>query len=70
MKVKEWKTWLNIQDSKNEDHRIQSHHFLQINGKTMETVRDFIVLGLQITADGDCSHEIKIHLLCREKAMT
>ena len=42
----------------------------QINGKTMETVRDFIVLGLQITADGDCSHEIKIHLLCREKAMT
>ena len=42
----------------------------QIEGETMETVRDFIVLGLQITADGDCSHEIKICLLCRGKAMT
>ena len=35
----------------------------QIDGKTMETVRDFILGGSQITADGDCSHEIKRHLL-------
>ena len=36
----------------------------------METVRDFIVLGSKITADGDCSHEIKRHLLLGRKAMT
>ena len=33
----------------------------QIDGETMETVSDFIFLGSRITADGDCSHEIKIH---------
>ena len=38
--------------------------------ETMETVRDFIVLGSKITADGDCSHEIKRHLLLGRKAMT
>ena len=42
----------------------------QIDGETMETVRDFIFLGSKITADGDCSHEIKRHLLLRRKAMT
>ena len=42
----------------------------QRNGETMETVRDFIFLGSKITADGDCSHEIKIHLLLGRKAMT
>ena len=42
----------------------------QIHGETMETVRDFILGGSQITADGDCSHEIKRHLLLRRKAMT
>ena len=36
----------------------------------METVRDFILLGSKITADGDCSHEIKRHLLLGRKAMT
>ena len=41
-----------------------------INGETMETVRDFIFLGSKITADGDCSHEIKRHLLLGRKAMT
>ena len=41
----------------------------QINGETMEKVTDFIFLGLQITADGDCSHEIKRHLLLGRKAM-
>ena len=35
----------------------------QIDGKTVETVSDFILGGSKITADGDCSHEIKIHLL-------
>ena len=42
----------------------------QIGGETMEIVTDFIFLGSQITADGDCSHEIKRHLLLGRKAMT
>ena len=42
----------------------------QIDGETMETVRDFILGGSKITADGDCSHEIKRRLLLRRKAMT
>ena len=42
----------------------------QINGETTETVRDFTLGGSQITADGDCSHEIKRHLLIGIKAMT
>ena len=41
----------------------------QMNGKTMETVTDFIFLGSKLTADGDCSHEIKTHLLLERKAM-
>ena len=40
----------------------------QIDGETMETVRDFIFLGSKITADGDCSHEIRRHLLLGRKA--
>ena len=42
----------------------------QIDGETIETVTDFIFLGSKITADGDCSHEIKRHLLLGRKAMT
>ena len=42
----------------------------QIDGVTMETVTDFIFLGSKITADGDCSHEIKRHLLLGRKALT
>ena len=42
----------------------------QIDGKTMETVTDFIFLGSKITVDGDCSHEMKRHLLLGRKAMT
>ena len=42
---------------------------LQIDGATTETVRDFIYLGFKITADGDCSHEIKRCLLCWRKTM-
>ena len=42
----------------------------QMDGETMETVRDFIFLGSKITADGDCSHEVKRCLLLERKAMT
>ena len=42
----------------------------QIDGETMETVTNFIFLGSKISADGDCSHEIKRHLLLERKAMT
>ena len=42
----------------------------QIDGETVETVADFIFLGSKITADGDCSHEIKKRLLLGRKAMT
>ena len=41
----------------------------QIDGETMETVRDFIFLDSKITADGDCSHKIKRHLFLGRKAM-
>ena len=42
----------------------------KIDGETMQTVRDFIILGSKMTADGDCSHEIKICLLLGRKVMT
>ena len=42
----------------------------QIDGETMETVRDFTFMGSKITADGDCSHEIKRHLLLGRKTVT
>ena len=42
----------------------------QIDGETVETMADFIFLGCKITADGDCSHEIKRHLLLGRKVMT
>ena len=42
----------------------------QIDGKTMETVTDFIFLASKITSDGDCSHEIKRHLLLGRKVLT
>ena len=42
----------------------------QIDGETMETATDFIFLGSKVTADGDCSHEFKRHLLLGRKAMT
>ena len=42
----------------------------QIDGETMETVTDFIFLSSKITADGDCSHEIKRHLLLGRKAIS
>jgi len=54
---------------KNEDHGIQSHHFMA-NRETIETVTDFIFLGSKITVGRDCSHEIKRCLLLGRKAMT
>ena len=61
---------LKAQHSENEDHGIWSHHFFANRWEIMETVRDFIFGGSKITADGDCSHEIKRHLLHGGKAMT
>ena len=59
---------LNIQKTKiMASSRITSWH---IDGETMETVTDFILGGSKITADGDCSHEIKRRLLLGRKAMT
>ena len=62
MKVKEESEnfcWLKSEYSENKDHGTWSHHSWQIDGETVETVRDFILGGSKITADGDCSHEIK-----------
>ena len=47
-----------------------SHYFMANSGETMETERDFFFLGSKITADGDCSHEIKRHLFLGRKTMT
>ena len=58
---------LNIQKT---DHGIRFHTSWQIDGETMETVADFILGGSKITADGNCSHEIKRRLLRGRKVMT
>ena len=64
----EWKTKLSIQKTKiMASGPITSW---QIDGEEVETVTDFIFLGSKITVDGDCSHEIKRHLLLGRKAMT
>ena len=61
-----WKSWKGLRDTK-----LQLHNtYWQIGGETMETVRDFILGGSKITADGDWSHEIQRHLLLRRKDMT
>ena len=65
----EWKSWLKTQHSK----KIMASGPItswQIDGGKVETVTDFIFLGSKITADGDCSHEIKRCLLPGSKAMT
>ena len=72
MKMKEESEKVNL------NHNIQKTKIMacgsiiswQIDGGTMETVRDFISLSSKITADGDCSHEIKRHLLLGRKVMT
>ena len=61
MKVKEWSenTWLNLNIQKTKIMASGPITSWQIDGETMETVTDLIFLGSQITADGDCNHEIK-----------
>ena len=59
VKVESEKVGLKAQHSENEDHGIGPITSWEIDGETVETVSDFIFLGSQITADGDCSHEIK-----------
>ena len=71
MKVKEESEKASLKlNTKNEGQGIWFHHLWQIDGKTMETVTDFLFLGSSITADGDCSHEIKRHELLGRKAKT
>ena len=71
MKVKESeKVSLKLNIQKTKILASGSIHSWQIDGETMETVTVFIFLGSQITADGDCSHEIKRCLLLGRKAMT
>ena len=72
MKVKEKseKTGLKLNIQKTKIIASSSNTSQQIDGETMETVRDFILGGSKITADGDCSHEIKRHLLLEKMAMT
>ena len=70
MKEESEKTCLKLKIQKTkimESHPVTSW---QIDGETMETARDFILGGSKITADGDCSHEIKRHLLLGRKVMT
>ena len=69
-KKKEWKSWLKTQHPKNEDHGIQSHPFLANRWGNSGNSDRFYFLGLQITADGDCSLEIKRCLLLGRKAKT
>ena len=54
---------------RNKDHGVQSHYFIGQDRETMETVRDFILGGSKITADGNCSHEIKRCLLLQKKVL-
>ena len=61
---------LKAQHLENEDHGIWSHHLWEIDEETVETMSDFIFGGSKITADGDCSHEIKKRLLLGRKIMT
>ena len=66
----EWKSWLKTQYSKNEDHGIRSHHFMANRWGNNGNNDRLYFLGSKITADGECSHEIKRHLLLWRKALT
>ena len=72
MEVKEESEKVGLKLSIQKMKIMASSHIIswQINGETMETVTDFIFLGSKITADGDCSHEMKRLLLLGRKAMT
>ena len=68
MKVKEENEKFGLkQHSKNKVLGIRSHHFMAKNAETLETATDFIFLGSKITADGECSHEIKDPCSLEEK---
>ena len=69
MKKENEKAGLKLNIQKNEDNGIWSHYFMANRWETMETVTDFIFLGPKITADSDCSHEVKRRLLLRKTAM-
>ena len=64
------KSWLKAQHSENEDHGIWSHHFMGNRWGNSGNSADFIFGGSKITEDGDCSHEIKRHLLLGRKVTT
>ena len=66
----EWKSWLKTQHSENWDHSIRSHHFMANRWGNNGNSEGLYFWGLKITADGDCSHEIKEHLLLGRKVMT
>ena len=69
----EWKRWLKVQHWEIQKIKIMASDPItswEIDGETMETVRDFIFLGSKITADGDCRHKIKRCLLLGRKDMT
>ena len=70
MKVESEKVGLNLNIQKTKIMASSAITSWQIDGETMETVRDFIFLDSKITANGDCSHEIKRHLLFGGKAET
>ena len=70
MRVKVWKSWLETQYSNNQEDGIWSHYLMANRREIVEVVTDFLFLGSKITADSDCSHEIKRYLLLGRKAVT
>ena len=70
MKEESEKTVLKLSIQKTKIMALSPITSWQMDGETMQTVTDFIFFGFQITADGDCSHEIKRHLLLVRKAMS
>ena len=66
----EWENWLKFNIQKTKIMAYSPITSWQIDGETVETVADFIFGGPKITADGDCSHEIKRHLLLGRNVMT
>ena len=65
----EWKSWLKLNIQKKKTMTSGPITSWEIDGETVETMADFIFLGSKITADGDCSHEIKRRLLLGRKVM-
>ena len=66
----EQKSWLKAQHSENEDHGMRSHHSMGNKWRNSGNSVRLYLGGSKITADGDCSHEIKRHLLLGKKVMT